>query len=385
MLAGQRIVIANWRDREHPLGGGAEEYATRMADAMSAAGAQVTFLTARGEGQRSRAKNNSMVTVRRGGRLTVYFWALLWLFVNRRRIDAVIDCHNGIPFFSPLVTTRRTRVVLVLHHVHDAQFAVHFPPWLARIGRFLEGPVSRRVYRRAATVTVSESTVRAMRERLAWRGPITVVPNGMVHPELTGTVSRAAQPTLVCLGRLVVHKRVDRLIAMVGKLREYWPDLRLHVIGSGPEEQKLRILAGLLGDTVTMHGYVDDDTKSALLRSSWLNVMLSDGEGWGLAVIEAAAHGVPTVGREVEGLCDSIRHDETGWLVPAGEDVAGRIDKSLHLLADPAGAAEIAAACQAWAARFDWDTSGRQFVELVARLLDESVESVLQEDLCDAW
>jgi glycosyltransferase involved in cell wall biosynthesis len=394
-LNGVRVVLVNWRDREHPLAGGAEEYAVRMADAITAAGATVTFLTARGAGQSPGDESAEglpagprMRTVRRGGRWTVYFWALLWLLRNRRRIDAVVDCQNGIPFFSPLVVSRRTKVVLVMHHVHDAQFAVHFPPWLARIGRWLEGPAARRVYRRAVTVAVSQSTVRAMRERLGWRGKVFVVPNGMVQPP-DFEPARSVQPSLVCLGRLVTHKRVDRLIDIVGGMLADWPGLRLHVIGTGPEEQALRAAAEPFGDSVVVHGFVDDETKGALLRESWLNVTLSDGEGWGLAVIEAAAHGVPTVCREVDGLCDSVRHGQTGWLVGDGEDIGGAIHDALRLLCRPDDAEIVAKSCQDWAANFDWISSGHRFAAVLTDLLYSSTPGrangpASQEDLCDA-
>ncbi|WP_173125812.1 glycosyltransferase family 4 protein [Kibdelosporangium persicum] len=378
------MVLVNWRDRGHPLAGGAEEYAARMAGAMTAAGASVTFLTARGKGQTS----GDATTVRRGGRWTVYLWALLWLLRNRRRVDVVVDCQNGIPFFSPLVVSRRTQVVLVMHHVHDAQFAVHFPPWLARIGRWLEGPAARRVYRRATTVAVSESTVRAMRERLAWRGPIVVVHNGMDQPADVGH-DRSVHPSIVCLGRLVTHKRVDRLIDIAGGMLADWPSLRLHVIGTGPEETALRTAAARFGDAVVVHGFVDDETKSALLRDSWLNVTLSDGEGWGLSVIEAAAHGVPTVCRRVDGLCDSVRHGETGWLVTKTDDVRGAVHDALTLLSRPHEARIVAKACRDWAARFDWTSSGHRFVAVVTDLLYSSHPGrargpAPQEDLCDA-
>ena len=394
MLSGARVVVVNWRDREHRLAGGAEEYAVRMASALHEAGAVVTFLTARDAGQAPRTVTSVMTTVRRGGRWTVYAWALLWLFRHRRGVDVVVDCQNGIPFFSPLVVARRTRVVLVMNNVHDAQFAVHFPPWLARLGQSLEGPAARWAYRRAVTVPVSPSTVRAMRERLDWTGPVVVVPNGVVRPEPGPPVHRAAEPTIVCLGRLVTHKRVDRLVAVVSRLRTRWPGLRLHVVGGGPEERNLRAIAQPLGDAVVVHGHVDDDTKRALLGQAWLNVTLSDGEGWGLAVIEAAAHGVPTLCRAVDGLCDSVRHGRTGWLVPEGPDPAGEVeaavDGALRVLADPGAAAGLAAACRAWAANFDWATSGRRFAALVADLLERSADGragglVSQEESCDVF
>ncbi len=364
---GPRVVVVNWRDRAHSLAGGAEEYAERVAHALADGGALVTYLTARDAGQRARDTAGRVTTVRRGGRWTVYLWALLWLLRHRRALDVVVDCQNGIPFFSPLVLARRTKVVQVVHHVHQSQFAVHFPPLVARLGCWLEGPAARRVYRRAVTVAVSPSTVLAMRERLGWTGPVYLVPNGMARPVDTGE-RRDRAPTLVCLGRLVAHKRVDRLIETVAALRSRWPLLRLHVIGGGPMEAALRARAAPLGGAVVVHGYVAEDTKSGLLNRSWLNLSLSDGEGWGLAVVEAAAHGVPTLCRDVDGLRDSVRHGETGWLVPAGADLAEALDLAVTTLADPVAAEPIAAACREWAARFDWAATGLRFRALVADL-----------------
>ncbi|MGW5054843.1 glycosyltransferase family 4 protein [Actinokineospora sp. NPDC004072] len=362
ILAGRRVAVVNWRDRGHRLAGGAEEYAHRMADALAAAGAEVVFVTARDAGQAARGDG----VVRRGGRWTVYPWALLWLWRERGRLDAVVDCQNGIPFFSPLVVGRGTAVVQVVHHVHDAQFGVHFPAWLAAVGRWLEGPAARRVYRRATTVAVSRSTVAAMRSRLGWTGPIRVVHNG-VEP-VAVPPRRDARPTLVCLGRLVAHKRVDRLIEVVAELRERWPDLRLHVVGGGPMEHALRERAAGLGGAVVVHGFVPPRRKSELLGRAWLHVALSDGEGWGLSVLEAAAHGVPTLCRDVDGLRDSVRPGETGWLVPDGR-VADALHRALLDLADPAVAAVFAARCRAWAGRFDWAGSGAEFTAVVAELV----------------
>lgn len=374
-LTGIRVVVVNWRDRGHPLAGGAEEYAERMARSLASAGADVTFLTARAPGQSRGALAHRVRTVRRGGRWTVYLWALAWLVVHRRRLDVVLDCQNGIPFFSPLVVRRHTAVLLVMHHVHDTQFGVHFPAPLARVGRLLEGPGSRWAYRRAVTVAVSPSTVRAMRERLNWTGPVYVVPNGLDRPNSTAG-ARADVPSLVCLGRLVVHKRVDRLIELTEQLARRWPGLRLDVIGGGPDEPRLRAMAEravLAGVAVRVHGYLDEAAKSRLLDAAWANVTLSDGEGWGLAVLEAAAHGVPTVCRSVDGLRDSVRDGETGWLVGPDDDLLETLDQVLGKIADPAAAAEVAGACRSWAARFDWDASGERLVRLVSSLRGQSM------------
>jgi glycosyltransferase involved in cell wall biosynthesis len=366
-----RVVVVNWRDLGHRHAGGAETYATRVAHAMAARGHEVTYLTARDAGQRARDVDGTVAVRRLGGRWTVYPLALVWLLVRRGRLDAVVDCQNGIPFFTPLAVGG-ARVVQVVHHVHTDQFGVHFPGWLAALGRWLEGPAARRVYRRATTVAVSPSTVEAMRDRLGWRGAVHVVPNGNTAAP-GGLPPRAATPTIVCLGRLVPQKRVDRLVGTVAELLDRVPDLRLDVIGGGPEEVALRALAARTGGAVVVHGRVGEAEKSRLLGRAWLNVTLSDGEGWGLAVLEAAAHGVPTLCRDVPGLRDSVRQGETGWHVPADLPVADALHRALKDLTDAALAARVARDCRAWAACFDWEVTGVRFAAVLGHHLTEGV------------
>jgi glycosyltransferase involved in cell wall biosynthesis len=387
-LAGASIAVLNWRDPGHPEAGGAEEYAWRVAGHLRKAGARVTFVTARAPGQPAAETVDGIAVVRGGGRWTVYPRVLAWLARHRRRIDLVLDCQNGIPFFAPLAVRRHTPVVLVMHHVHDAQFGVHFPAPVAAFGRWLEGPAARRVYRRGVATAVSPSTVRAMRERLRWTGPVYVVPNGLDPVPALGP--RAAEPTLVYLGRLVAHKRVDRLVAAVAELARRRPGLRLHVVGRGPAEPAVRAAADRAGPAVTVHGYVEEPVKWRLLGASWLHVTLSDGEGWGIAVAEAASAGLPTLCRDVDGLRDSVRPGRTGWLMrqdgpmdqddsmgqsdPMGQgdavnDVVEALDRALAELAAPDAAARIAADCREWAARFDWATTGQRVADLAATLL----------------
>jgi len=247
--------------------------------------------------------------------------------------------------------------------VHDAQFGVHFPGPVAAFGRWLEGPAARRVYRRGVATAVSPSTVGAMHERLGWTGPVYVVPNGLDPVHATGR--RAATPTIVSLGRLVTHKRADRLAAAMREL----PHAHLHIVGRGPAEDAVREQAG---PNVTVHGYVDEATKARLLGESWLHVNLSDGEGWGIAVLEAASAGLPTLCRDVDGLRDSVRPGRTGWLI--GENagmntLVDALDGALTELADPDRAAFMGRECRDWAARFDWAATGTRMAELVSLLL----------------
>jgi glycosyltransferase involved in cell wall biosynthesis len=261
-----------------------------------------------------------------------------------------------------------------MHHVHDAQFGVHFSPVMAAIGRFLEGPMARRTYRRHACVAVSQSTVRAMRERLRWTGPIYVVPNGLTADcfERPGPPVQADATLLTWVGRLVAHKRVERVLDVAERLRDR---AVVEVIGRGPAASPLaaEIAARGLADQVWLRGFLPEQDKRSAVAGSLLHLNTSQGEGWGLCVLEAAALGVPTVAYDVDGLRDAVRDGETGWLVRADQRIEDVAERAVKELSDPVRRAEIAAACRRWAGQFDWDQSVAQMAELIIAAVHGSV------------
>ncbi|HXW86719.1 MAG TPA: glycosyltransferase family 4 protein [Streptosporangiaceae bacterium] len=368
-VAGLRVAVVNWRDPWHPSAGGAEQYAWQMAVGLLARGARVWYLTARAPGQSRRERREGVQLVRTGSRLSVYPLVLSWLAAHRRAFDVVLDCQNGIPFFTPWVLPRRVPVVCVMHHVHDAQFGVHFPPLVAAIGRLLEGPVSRWAYRRHECVAVSQSTVAAMRERLGWTGPIHVVPNGLTADYLRCATppqpGMPEVPVLTWVGRLVAHKRVERVLDVAGRLGD---GAVIEVIGRGAVATSLQseITARGLAGQVRLRGFLPEAAKRAAVAGSLLHLNTSQGEGWGLCVLEAAALGVPTVAYDVDGLRDAVRDGETGWLVRAGQRIEDVAERAVKELSDPVTRAEMAAACRRWASQFDWDTSVSQMARVIA-------------------
>lgn len=379
-LRGARVVVANWRDLDHALAGGSERYAWELARGLVAAGARVDFLTAREPGRPRSELRDGIRIVRRGGQLSYYLLGALWLLLRRRSVDVVIDLEAGIPLFSPLVVSRRrTGLMLVVHHVHLDQFGTYFPRPVAALGRFLEGILMPRVYRGVTTVAVSESTRRAMVERLGWSGPIEVLHNGNVRPLPVRVAAEDTVDRLVVLGRLSPHKRVDLVIRAVAALAATRPALHVDIVGKGPDRDRLETLTRDLDaeKQVRFHGFVSEEEKAHLLGRSRLHVCASDVEGWGQVVAEAAAYGVPTVARDVPGLRDSVRHEHTGWLLPEPvtdlSAVQARllvgIESALDELEDPERRSEVSAACRDWASRFDWDSMRASAVALVAHTM----------------
>jgi glycosyltransferase involved in cell wall biosynthesis len=330
-----RVLLLSWRDSRHPEGGGAEVFLERLASGLHERGHEVTIRCAAYDGARREEVVDGVRFIRRGGRFTVYPSAALSLLPRPRRYDVVVDVQNGVPFWAPLFT--RAKVVNLTHHVHREQWPVIFGPVGARFGWWLESRLAPRVYRRCRYVTVSQASRRDLVALGVAAESIGVVYNGHdVAAVDHGLVPlpRAPQPTLVVLSRLVPHKRVDLAVLALGALRRAVPDLRLVVIGHGYWEPQLRSLAEQLGvsDAVHFAGYVDEPTKHRLLAEAWLHVMPSVKEGWGLAVVESAAHRTPTVAfRAAGGPAESVVHGETGLLV---DDAEGMVEALRLLLTD---------------------------------------------------
>lgn len=357
-LEGARIVVLNWRDVQHPQAGGAEQYMHQIARRWVEVGAQVTWLTSRGPGQTHRGVIDGIEIVRAGGALGIYPRTALALLRRYGRIDYVVDCQNGIPFFSPLFVERDVPVVQVVHHVHQDQFAMRFGPVLSAVGRFLESRGTRAVYKDRPTAAVSPSTRQELRRRLGFRGPIHIVPNGnTATPDVRSP--RDPEPTITVVSRLVPHKRVDVLLAQLAVAAAAEPKLRVDIVGDGPERVRLTALAAELGlgDVVTFHGFQPDEIRDELLRRAWLTMSTSHHEGWGLSIIEAAAYGVPTLALRVPGVRDSVVNGSTGWLVDEVGQFGTAAILALRDLADEDRAREITEACQVWARCFTWDRS----------------------------
>jgi glycosyltransferase involved in cell wall biosynthesis len=196
---------------------------------------------------------------------------------------------------------------------------------------------------------------------------IAVVRNGLdAAPETTLSAPRSALPRVVVLSRLVPHKQIEDALEAVAVLRGRIRGLHLDIVGGGWWHQRLVNHAEALGisNAVTFHGHVDDVTKHLVVQRSWVHLLPSRKEGWGLAVVEAAQHGVPTIGyRSSGGLTDSIVEGVTGILVDDSRELAGRLEE---LLADDVLRLEMGRKAQARIDEFSWQQSAAEMCRVLA-------------------
>jgi len=363
------VLILNWRDTTNPAGGGSELYVEQVAAGLAAQGRPVTLFCAAHPGAPASEEVGGVRIVRRGSPLTVYALAF-WLHLTGRLGDheVVVDVQNGVPFLSPLWCRRP--VVVLVHHVHREQWRVVLPATLARIGWWVESRLAPRLYRRAGYVTVSEATRRELVGLGVRPEAIRVVHNGMAAPPGAGRpVRRTPYPSICVLGRLVPHKRVELALAAAADLRAHLPGLKVRVVGQGYWAPRLREAVARHGleDAVELLGWLDEAAKHEVLASSWVLAMPSLKEGWGLAVLEAAAHGTPAVGfRTAAGLCESVEHGATGLLAGDQDEFVRQL---AWVLLNRALRERLGDAARARATRFTWP----QTVAAFADALDDAV------------
>jgi len=308
-LEGKRIAFLSWRDTHNPEGGGAERYLEMMATGLVERGCEVTVFCAAHAAAPPEETVDGVRFVRRGSKLSVYPAGMRAL---RRgdlgEVDLVVDVQNGLPFFSRLITSRP--VVVLVHHVHREQWPVVYPGLVGRVGWWIEHRVAPLLYRQCQYVAVSRAT-RAELEALGVRGHrVAVVHNG-TDPVVPVRPGKEPTPMIAVVGRLVPHKQVEHAIDASLVLRERFPDLRLHVVGSGWWEGRLHAYAVEhgAGETVVFEGHVDENAKQSIYERAWLLALPSLKEGWGLVIGEAGMHATPTVAyRSAGGTRESIAH-----------------------------------------------------------------------------
>jgi glycosyltransferase involved in cell wall biosynthesis len=123
-------------------------------------------------------------------------------------------------------------------------------------------------------------------------------------------------PELLTVGRLSYEKGYDILLHAFRFLIEEFSELRLTIIGDGPEKKNLVNLADMLGLTknVNFTGWANDPANEMAVYKSFIYVSSSRYEGLPLSVAEAMALGFPVVATKVSGVTTLIRDRETGFL-----------------------------------------------------------------------
>lgn len=354
------ILVFCWRDAEHPMAGGSEEYMLQQAAAWARQGHAVTWISQRFSGAAQDEVRNGIRFVRLSRFPWIFPAAILWyVFRSDKRYDFIIDCMNGIPFWSPMFSTKPK--VCLVHHVHSHHFRDELPWPINHLAIAVETKLAPYVYRNVPFLTVSESSRSEMEALGISRRPIGVIHNGVGNDLKPGTKSHA--PMVLYLGRLKRYKRVEKAIDAFIGLRQVYPEATLVIAGTGDHEDALREYAKQRGDHgVEFTGRVSEEEKLRLMQRAWVFVMPSSIEGWGIVVMEAAACGTPTVAYDVPGLCDCIENGTTGVLASDDREFAAAL---VRLVADDQTRTLMSENAYRRSRNYAWDKTAEKTMEVI--------------------
>ena len=234
---------------------------------------------------------------RRSLRQAVFFslgcLQLLW-----RRFDVLHVDH--IPQFQLftmrlVATLRRKTLVATWHEVWGPEY---WQDYLGRGGR-LAWWVERLSMRLPdQIIAASAQTAERLFQHLGEQAPIVVAPNGIDLQAVRDAEPSPDTTDLVVISRMMVHKRLDMLLDAVALLHAEGRPVTCRIIGDGPERDALHEQAARLGIAAFVdfrHDVREQKNVYSLIKAGRVFAFCSEREGFGIAVLEALACGVPVV------------------------------------------------------------------------------------------
>jgi glycosyltransferase involved in cell wall biosynthesis len=366
--------------------GGGEQHILRLGRALAGSGMPTTVVTRRGEaGWAADETVDGIRVVRVGhpgparrGKYAMVPAAVAALRRLRARYDVLVVRGTRVLGLPGLVAARALGKGVVLQAEVNGEMTGEVYTWGTAFDRgfrrraIFAGVAGRNLLLRDGDAFVAMS--RAIHGEFAAAGvppqKIALIAHGVdtdrfrpaTADERTALRRRLGLPVdgriIIYTGRLLRGKGLEALITAFRLIAAATPSAHLVIVGSG-EGQSLSVEADLkvaaeaaaLAGRVTFAGRVD--AVEDWLRASDVFAFPSIFEALGIALVEAAACGLPAVASRTGGIVDVVEDGRSGVLVPTG-DVAALWTALHRLVEDPDLARAMGAAAREVAlARFD--------------------------------
>ena len=178
--------------------------------------------------------------------------------------------------------------------------------------------------------------------------------------EKVESLLKIKSPRLITVSRFDKRKNHEKVIMALRNLKQQYPDIIYICIGYGNEEKNLKKLVEELNlsSQVMFFKDISDNLKNALIAKSNIFVMPSiihktSVEGFGIAYVEAAQYGLPSLGGEDGGASDAIDHNKTGVICDGNNLDA--IYSSLNLMIENKKYLELGKNAKEFVSKFQWE------------------------------
>lgn len=286
------------------------------------------------------------------------------VFLLRNRYDIVVnDLGHAVPWFSSSLLNKHS--IVFFRHLHARSLVGQINPLIARVITALEKCYFI-IYHDKFFVTES-STSRIDLLTLGIKDDKIIINPPGVDQNQFHPFSKTRVPTIVYFGGIRKYKRPQEVLFLLKNLLKRIENLKLFIVGLGPEQQNLMKLTHelKLQEYVIFTGRISNDELSNIVASSWLNVHTSITEGWGYSILEASAAGTPTVAYDVPGVRDAVENGMNGIKVKDGDRKA-LTEAALSILTDPkrwySSSVEVAK-------KYSWDRTAEVWHSLIKNMM----------------
>ena len=156
----------------------------------------------------------------------------------------------------------------------------------------------------------------------------------------------------------------------IRNLKEIYPDIIYTCIGYGDEEENLKklVIELQLENHVIFLKDVPNELKNALVAKSNIFIMPSiiyknSVEGFGIAFVEAAQYGIPSIGGKDGGASDAIKDKETG-IICDGNNL-DEIYSSIDLILKNNSYKELGKKAKDYATKFEWNNIIKEYLKIL--------------------
>ena len=177
-------------------------------------------------------------------------------------------------------------------------------------------------------------------------------------------------PRLITVSRFDKRKNHEKVLMALRNLKQLYPDIIYICIGYGDEEENLKQLVKELDLTTQVMFFKDisEDLRNALVAKSNIFVMPSiihktSVEGFGIAYVEAAQYGIPSLGGKDGGASDAIEHEKTG-LVCDGNNL-DEIYSSLNSMIENKRYIELGKNAKELSSKFNWSKAIEEYKKIL--------------------
>ena len=181
---------------------------------------------------------------------------------------------------------------------------------------------------------------------------------------------KVKSPRLITVSRFDKRKNHEKVIMAIRNLKQIYPNIVYICIGYGEEENNIKDLVNELdlGSQVMFFKDISSDLKNSLLAKSDIFVMpsvihKSSVEGFGIAYVEAAQYGVPSLGGKDGGASDAINHDKTG-LICDGNNLDD-IYSSLNSMIENKKYLEFGKNAKEYVSKFTWEKTLEKYKKIL--------------------